>query len=310
MANWAARFAKASRLSAHKQQGVSTALEWKEYNVSHYDDSLQSKMPSLRKKISRHKGSASHIAATDICLKAEKQTIEQQVDVMNKAEKTERVMQTAYFLANEDRPFSDHPHLLELQELNGVDLGIGLRSRFTATNIVDHIATEMRKSASSQMQKVESKISILTDESTTLSNKSALIVYLKCQSLMHGEPQFMFLDLQDQSVVTIFKSLVDCLAFYGFDDDYLKNHLIGFASDGASVMLSTKLGVTAMIVEKYLTVIVWHCLNHRLELAVSNIIKEVSAVNHFQAFFEKLHSIYSRSSKNQHQLDGCAEEIG
>jgi len=127
---------------------------------------------------------------------------------------------------------------------------------------------------------------------------------------MHGEPHFMFLDLQDQSVVTIFKSLVDCLAFYGFDDDYLKNHLIGFASDSASVMLGTKSGVAAMIVEKYLTVIVRHCLNHRLELAVSNVIKEVSAVNHFQAFFEKLHSIYSRSSKNQHQLDGCAEEIG
>jgi len=123
----------------------------------------------------------------------------------------------------------------------------------------------------------------------------------------------MFLDLielEDQSAMTIFNSLVDCLAFYGFDDDYLKNHLIGFASDGASVMLGRKSAVAARIVEKYPTVIVWHCLNHRLELAVSNAIKEVSAVNHFQAFFEKLHSIYSRSPKNQHKLDDCAEEIG
>jgi len=154
-----------SGLSAQKRQGVSIALEWKEYNVSYYGDSLQSKMASLRKKISRHKDSSSHIAATEICSKAEKQTLEQQVDVMNKAEmvKTERVIRTAYFLAKKDRPFSDHPHLLELQELNGVDLGTGLRSRFTATKIVDHIATEMRKSASSQVQKVEGKISILID---------------------------------------------------------------------------------------------------------------------------------------------------
>ena len=118
-----------SGLSAQKRQGVSIALEWKEYNVSYYGDSLQSKMASLRKKISRHKDSSSHIAATEICSKAEKQTLEQQVDVMNKAEmvKTERVIRTAYFLAKEDGPFSDHPHLFFLQELNGVDLGIGLR---------------------------------------------------------------------------------------------------------------------------------------------------------------------------------------
>jgi hypothetical protein len=122
-------------------------------------------------------------------------------------------------------------------------------------------------------------------------------VYLKCQSLMNGEPRFMFLDLielEGQSAMTIFESLLRCLAFYGFDNDYLKNRLIGFASDGASVMLGRKSGVASMIVEKYPTVIVWHCLNHRLELVVSNAIKEVTAVNHFQAFFDKLYLIYSR----------------
>ena len=309
------KICKKVALSIHTQQGVSIAVEWKEYTVSYYGDSLQSKLTSLRKKISRHKDSMSHITASKICSTAEKQTIEKEVDTMNEADiaKTEKVLRTAYFLAKEDRPFSDHPHLLELQQMNGVHLGIGLRSRFTATNMVDHIATDMRKCACDQIRKVEGNISILIDESTTLSNKSALIVYLKCQSTMNGEPHFMFLDLielADQCAKTIFESLIRCLAFHGFDDDYLRNHLVAFASDGASVMLGRNSGVASMIVDKYPIVIVWHCLNHRLELAVSNAIKEVTVINHFQAFFDKLYSIYSRSPKNQHELDGCAEEIG
>jgi len=55
-------------------------------------------------------------------------------------------------------------------------------------NMVDHIARDMRKCACDQIRRVEGNISILNDESTTLSNKSALIVYLKCQSTMNGEP--------------------------------------------------------------------------------------------------------------------------
>jgi len=108
-------------LSIHMQQGVSIAVEWKEYTVSYYGDSLQSKLTSLRKEISRHKESMSHITASKICSMAEKQTIEKQVDTMNEAgiAKTEKVLRTASFLAKEDRPFSDHPHLLELQQVNG-----------------------------------------------------------------------------------------------------------------------------------------------------------------------------------------------
>jgi len=50
----------------------------------------------------------SHITASKICSTAEKQTIEKQVDTMNETDiaKTEKVLRTAYFLANEDRPFS------------------------------------------------------------------------------------------------------------------------------------------------------------------------------------------------------------
>ena len=148
------------------------------------------------------------------------------MDSMNKEQvrTTEKVLRTAYFIAKKGRPFSDQPNLLELQELNGADVGFGLRSRFTATNMVDHISSEMRKTVCSEIQKAEGKISILIDESTTVSNTSSLIIFLKCQSEKNGEPHFMFLDLielENQSAKAIFEALVKCLDSYGFIDDYL-----------------------------------------------------------------------------------------
>ena len=74
-------------------------------------------------------------------------------------------------------------------------------------------------------------------------------------------------------------------------------------------MLGRKSGVVSQILGKYPNVIIWHCLNHRLELAVSDAIGEVTAVNHFQIFFDKLYSIYSRSPKNKHELESCALEV-
>ncbi len=55
---------------------------------------------------------------------------------------------------------------------------------------------------------------------------------------------------------------------------------------------------------------VWHCMNHRLELAVSDAVDEVNSVNHFKAFMHKLHSLYSMSNKNERELKDAAAEVG
>jgi hypothetical protein len=96
---------------------------------------------------------------------------------------------------------------------------------------------------------------------------------------------------------------------YKFDDSYLMKNLVALACDGTSAMLGRKSGVATLIMEKYPNVIVWHCLNHRLELAVGDAISEVTAVNHFQMFFDKLYSLYSRSPKNKIQLSECAVDV-
>ncbi len=57
---------------------------------------------------------------------------------------TDAVFRTAYYLAKMNRPFTDHDSLIELQEINGVNMGTSLHSRYSSTKIVEHIATEMQ----------------------------------------------------------------------------------------------------------------------------------------------------------------------
>ena len=53
------------------------------------------------------------------------------------------------------------------------------------------------------------------------------------------------------------------------DKDYLSKNLIAFCSDGASTMMGRKSGVSAKLIEEFLNII-WHCLNHRLQLALDS----------------------------------------
>lgn len=54
----------------------------------------------------------------------------------------------------------------------------------------------------------------------------------------------------------------------------------------------------------------WHCLAHRLELAVGDTVREVGGINHFKIFLDSLYSTYSMSPKNTRQLLTCANELG
>lgn len=53
---------------------------------------------------------------------------------------------------------------------------------------------------------------------------------------------------------------------------------------------------------------VWHCLNHHLEFG--DVLKEVSGLNHFKIFFDKLYTLYQVSAKNKRELDQYAQSVG
>ena len=271
-------------------------------------------LKSIRKKISKQLLSTAHGKAKEILEEANKERLEERFDVIHAShvELTKKVVRTAYYIAKNDKPYSDHPDLIELHTLNGANLGICLYSRSTATLMIDMIASEMCKKVCNRILDMNGKISILVDESTTISNKTTLIVYMKCETSKLEYPRFVFLqllELSGQSSLIITTALLNCLNSHGFDDDFIRQNFVSFASDGASVMLGKNSSVSTKLLAKYPNIIVWHCLNHRLELSIHDAITEVTAINHFHHFFDKLYSLYSRSPKNQRELRECCQDL-
>jgi len=141
----------------------------------------------------------------------------------------------------------------------------------------------MRQKICQQIIKEDGKVYILIDESSTLSTRTTLIVHLRCQTKNSEEAYFHFLDLLElpsATAETITKTLLSCMSTCGFSDSCLQRSLVRFTSDRAEVMLGKMSGVGQTLLEKYPRIILWHCLNHRLEFSVGDTISEVHGANH------------------------------
>ncbi len=224
-----------------------------------------------------------------------------------------KLFQTAYHLAKKNRPFSDHESLIELQELNGVKMGSILHSRYSATQIIKHVANEMQSKIVSSIIASSSKLAVIIDEASSLSHKAVMTVSIKATVQEEESPEFIFLELvelENQRADGIVEGLLTCLTNAGFTEEWLLENWVAFVTDGASVMLGKKSGVATRLTLRFPMLFVWHCMNHRLELAVSDAVDEVNSVNHFKAFMHKLHSLYSMSNKNERELKDAAAEVG
>ena len=174
---------KVGSMRVMKSQDLSISIEWfivfyLSSLIGFHGKTRSIQLASLRKKCHGHANSQAHITASNIKKTAKDDTLVKMVDRLNESEMdlTCKIFRIAYFVAKKCRPFSDHLELLQLQELNGTEISHGLRSRFSATNIWDHIAVEMKQRICTEILEGNRKISVLIDESTTLSKK----IYFNC----------------------------------------------------------------------------------------------------------------------------------
>lgn len=181
------------------------------------------------------------------------------------------MFRTAYYIAKKDRPYSDHPDLISLQEINGLNLGRILHSNVTCSDIIDHIADDMRKSLIDSILHSKRPFAVLIDESTSLSRASCMVVYLRSTFNVEVGPVTFFLDcieLADTTADGIELALLNCLGSHGLNNEFLVKYFLGLGVDGASVMLGAKNGVAAKLKSKFPLLTSWHCFNHRLESVV------------------------------------------
>lgn len=146
-----------------------------------------------------------------------------------------------------------------------------------------------------------------------INNESILILYVRVAFPESPQDPYCFpidlLELDNLTAETITNSVVSSLADHGFTEDYCKSYLVGVCTDGAATMVGKQSGVLTRLKTLYPDVVTWHCMCHRIKLAVSYAVKEINAVNHVKIFMDKLYSIYSTSPKAQRDLEKCAAEL-
>ena len=116
-----------------------------------------------------------------------------------------------------------------------------------------------------------------------------MIIFLKTSVDGEAAPVGFPLDLVDLETVCashIKDAILDCLRKNGFTTELLQEVFIGFCSDGANVMLGTKSGVGKLLKDEFPVIVLWHCLNHRLERAVGNALDATSGTNDLQSFLK------------------------
>jgi hypothetical protein len=95
-------------------------------------------------------------------------------------------------------------------------------------------------------------------------------------------------ELDDVTATGIFSSLICHLLPISMTEEYLNDYLVFVACDGVKKLLK----------ETFLSIIVWHCANHTLKLAVHDAVKTVSGINRFKSFIDKLYVLYHASPEN------------
>jgi hypothetical protein len=73
-------------------------------------------------------------------------------------------------------------------------------------------------------------------------------------------------------------------------------------------MLERHADVAWHCVEKYPNLIVWHCSNHHLEIAVNDVVREMSTVCHMKTFFDKF-PFTVHLQKNKDELESVALQL-
>lgn len=290
------------------------SVEWAQCGVGPSGCNNSTRQTSLRKKIWEHKNSHAHKSAADLQLNRAAKSIHEAAarHTEQVQEVTCRVFRTAYFVAQSDRPYTDHPNLISLQQCNGLDLGRVLHSNVVCSDIIDHIASDMRVNLVEAILSKKCHIAVLIDESTSLGKLSCLIVYVRAAFDRKVGPVTFFLDIVELTATNsdgIKSALLQCLRSHGLTDEFLNEYWIGLGVDGASVMLGGKSGVATQLKAMFPCIVAWHCFNHRLELAVSDAVKSCSEINHFKVLMDTLYALYSQSPKCQRELYECASEL-
>lgn len=138
--------------------------------------------------------------------------------------------------------------MLCLQKLNGLNMGFHHKDRTACATMAIDISDNMHDILIDNLIKSKMLISIIVDDTTDVKNVHFKVIYFQT-IIEYNNPVIYFYKLTELKSGSGFDGFEAMRLSWESDPrkefyEYIQNHLIGFASDGASVNLGKQ---------------VWHC---------------------------------------------------
>ena len=216
-------------------------------------------------------------------------------------------MNTAYCIAKEEMSFTKMKPLILLQKKNGLEVTATYDNDVRCAELVSTIADTLQEENAKKVNDCN-YISIMIDgatDSSVTENEAVYVRYVK-----EGQPDNLLVSLTEVSHAHA-DGLVDCInsAIEKFGIENWKVKLVGFCADGASVNLGQTGGVAAKLKVDNPYLIDIHCMAHRLELALLQVLKQVKMVSLVNDTLHLVWKTYHFSTKSKRELKAVCEEL-
>uniref|UniRef100_A0A3B3HAC2 TTF-type domain-containing protein n=1 Tax=Oryzias latipes TaxID=8090 RepID=A0A3B3HAC2_ORYLA len=170
----------------------------------------------------------------------------------------------------------------------------------TQNEMIDCLAEMVRSSITGEVAESEA-FSILVDETKDMSKKEQMSFVIRyyyngsvCECFLAFEAA------QRLNAAALSQKIIEILQKHGLD---YKNHLVGQAYDGASVMSGKNTGVQARIKSEAPLAFYVHCNAHCLNLVLVDSVKFIPEANCFFSLLQKLYVFVSGSYVHQRWLE-------
>ena len=216
---------------------------------------------------------------------------------------------TAYYVAIEEKPFSDFEALTTLQIKNGSQLGEQYTNRKACKNFISAIAKVVTDDLKTSLSK-SPFVSLLMDSSCDVSVREHCNIFVRYVDSASQMACNKLLDVAFMHGTKAVHYMAATEAALDGADPQWREKLIGIATDGASVMRGRHNGLCARLTAEVPGLLSVHCVAHDLQLAIMDAAKELPYMLHFDDTLKALFKYYQYSARRQRGLEAAAEDVG
>lgn len=218
----------------------------------------------------------------------------------------------AYMIAVEEIPFTKFSSQILLMKKNGMDISKTYDNDTACAEFVGCIADELKDSTLEGAQKAN-YISVITDCGTDVSGRDNVITY--CRHISAGVAVTRLVGLAELDHCHAQGTLNTIKTLLGNADqtnpDWWQDKMSAFGADGASVNMGAVGGVGALLrSEVGEHALSFHCLPHRLELAMLSTQRSVPMIEKVYDLLQLVWKTYHFSPKSKRELKAIAAELG